>query len=226
VVFLPGFASDMSGTKALFLHEICTARGQAMLRLDYSGHGKSGGRFIDGCIGDWTEDAAAVITAACGNEKLLLVGSSMGGWIALLLALKFPANLVGLLLIAPAPDFTETMVLPRLTAMDRRLLERDGVIYPPSEYGEPIPLTRKLLTEGVNHLLLGRPIAVHCPTRVLHGMNDPDVPWQHSVTLTACLESQDVRLTYIKDGDHRLSRPQDLALLRDSLFELLGENGA
>jgi pimeloyl-ACP methyl ester carboxylesterase len=150
----------------------------------------------------------------------------MGGWIALLLALKFPANLVGLLLIAPAPDFTETMVLPRLTAMDRRLLERDGVIYPPSEYGEPIPLTRKLLTEGVNHLLLVRPIAVHCPTRVLHGMNDPDVPWQHSVTLTACLESQDVRLTYIKDGDHRLSRPQDLALLRDSLFELLGENGA
>jgi pimeloyl-ACP methyl ester carboxylesterase len=226
VVFLPGFASDMGGTKALFLHDICARRGQAMLRLDYSGHGKSGGKFIDGCIGDWTEDAAAVIKAACGEQELILVGSSMGGWIALLLALKFQANLAAMLLIAPAPDFTETMVLPRLKASDRELLQRDGVIYPPSEYGAPIPLTRKLLEEGAKHLLLDKPVAIKCPVRVLHGMRDPDVPWQHSVALAVRLASDDVRLIFIKDGDHRLSRPQYLALLRDNLLELLGENGA
>lgn len=226
VVFLPGFASDMGGTKAMFLREACAARGQAMLRLDYGGHGQSGGEFINGCVGDWAADAAAVIAAACEGQKLLLVGSSMGGWIALLLALQFEPQLAAMLLIAPAPDFTETLLLPQLSDDHLALLAKEGVIYPPSEYGEPIPLTRKLLEDGKNHLLLGGPIAVNCPVRVLHGMQDADVPWRHSVTLAECLEAQDVRLIYIKDGDHRLSRPEDLALLRATLLALLGEDGA
>jgi pimeloyl-ACP methyl ester carboxylesterase len=145
----------------------------------------------------------------------------MGGWIALLLGVKFRANLVAMLLIAPAPDFTETMVLSQLTAMDRELLEREGVIYPPSNYGDPIPLTRKLLTDGKKHLLLGAPIAVYCPVRVLHGMVDPDVPWKHSLSLATSLETQDVRLIFIKDGDHRLSRAEDLLLLHETLAAIL-----
>ncbi len=226
VVFLPGFASDMNGTKAMLLHEACQTRGQAMLRLDYAGHGGSGGRFIDGCIGDWTRDAAAVVEAACAGRPLLLVGSSMGGWIALLLALRFGQRIEALLLVAPAPDFTETLILPRLTAIQREMLERDGVIYQPSDYGDPTPITQHLLDDGLEHLLLNGPIAVTAPVRVLHGMNDADVPWETSVTLAACLRTPDVRLNFIKDGDHRLSRPQDLALLREGLFALLGEDRA
>jgi pimeloyl-ACP methyl ester carboxylesterase len=221
VVFLPGFASDMGGTKAMFLRDECAARGQAMLRLDYSGHGQSGGKFIDGCIGDWAADAAAVIAAACEGRQLVLVGSSMGGWIALLLALQFSAQLAAMLLIAPAPDFTEVLLLPKLSDDHLALLARDGVIYPPSEYGEPIPLTQKLLEDGKNHLLLGGKIAVNCPVRVLHGMRDADVPWKHSVVLADCLESPDVRLIFVKDGDHRLSRAEDLLLLHDTLLAIL-----
>ncbi len=226
VVFLSGFASDMSGTKAAFLHDACAARGQAMLRLDYSGHGASGGRFEDGSIGQWADDAAFIIAAATGDAPLLLVGSSMGGWIALLLALRFGPRVESLLLIAPAADFTEILIRPNLTAEQHVTLARDGMIYPPSEYGAPPPITQKLLDEGRNHLLLGGKIAIHCPVRVLHGMRDPDVPWQHSLKLAECLETETVRLTFIKDGDHRLSREEDLLLLRTTLLQLLGENSA
>ncbi len=226
VVFLPGFGSDMGGTKAMLLHAACQARGQAMLRLDYAGHGRSGGQFIDGCIGDWTADADAVIEAACAGRDLLLVGSSMGGWIALLLALRFGRRVQALLLIAPAPDFTETLILPQLSPVQREMLERDGVIYQPSDYGAPTPITQRLLDDGLSHLLLNGPIAITAPVRVLHGMNDADVPWETSVTLAAFLQTPDVRLTFIKDGDHRLSRPRDLALLRAGLLALLGEDGA
>jgi pimeloyl-ACP methyl ester carboxylesterase len=225
VVFLPGFASDMAGTKAIFLRDACAASGQAMLRLDYSGHGKSGGSFIDGCIGDWTADAAAVIEAACGDAALLLVGSSMGGWIALLLALRFGARVQGMVLIAPAADFTEAMILPRLSALHREILQRDGVIYPPSDYGEPIPITLKLIEDGANHVLLDKAVAINCAVRVLHGMRDADVPWRNSLVLAEKLASEDVRLVFVKDGDHRLSRPQDLALLSATLAALLGEDG-
>jgi len=221
VVFLPGFASDMGGTKAIFLRDACAASGQAMLRLDYAGHGTSGGRFIDGCIGDWTADAAHIIAAACGEEKLVLVGSSMGGWVALLLALRFGARVQAMVLIAPAPDFTELLMLPALTAMQRELLERQGVIYQDSEYGDPTPITAKLLEDGANHLLLGGPIGITCPLRILHGMRDPDVPWQHSLRLLDCLDAEDVRVNFIKDGDHRLSREQDLALLAETLAAVL-----
>jgi pimeloyl-ACP methyl ester carboxylesterase len=226
VVFLPGYASDMGGTKAIFLRDVCARHGQAMLRLDYSGHGASGGWFVDGTIGIWQEDAAQVIATVTGDENLILVGSSMGGWIALLLALRFAARVESLLLIAPAPDFTERMMLPKLTAEHREVLARDGVIYAPSEYGAPLPITRKLLEDGRNHLLLGGSIALPCPVHILHGMRDPDVPWQHSLLLAEKLQSEAVQMTFIKDGDHRLSRDADLLLLRAGLLRLLGKDAA
>ncbi len=225
VVFLPGYASNMTGTKAMLLRDACAARGQAMLRLDYGGHGASGGKFIDGCIGDWMEDAAQVVANALGEEPLLLVGSSMGGWIALLLALRLGARAKGMVLIAPAADFTERSIRPRLSAAVLQRLETEGVIYRPSEYGEPMPLTWKLLQDGATHVLLNGPIGIGCPVRVLHGMKDMDVPWQTSLDLAACLASEDVRLIFIKDGDHRLSRPRDLKLLEQTLFTLLDEDG-
>lgn len=224
VVFLPGYASDMNGTKAIFLRNACAVAGHAMLRLDYAGHGQSGGRFTDGCIGDWTEDAAAIIAAACGDKSLILVGSSMGGWVALLLARRLAARVTSMLLIAPAPDFTETLIEPNLAPAQRGELAEKGFFHPPSAYGPPAPITRKLLEDGRNHLLLGGPIPIHCPVHVLHGIADPDVPWRHTLTLADCLETPDVRLVFIKDGDHRLSRDQDLALLTQTLAALLGEN--
>ena len=226
VVFCPGYASDMSGTKAMRLWEMCRERSQAMLRFDYSGHGQSGGRFIDGCIGDWAADAARVIETAVPGRELLLVGSSMGGWIALLLARDLGASVKAMVLIAPAPDFTEELVRSELTEKQLEVLQTDGVIYPPSEYGEPMPLTLKLLEDGARHLLLGGEIAVRCPVRVLHGMEDPDVPWALSLKLSECLASDDVRLVFVKHGDHRLSRDADLALLCGTVGELLSKDSA
>ncbi len=221
VVFCPGFASDMGGTKAMRLWAQCQARGQAMLRFDYSGHGASGGNFTDGCIGDWAADAAHVIAAAIPGREMLLVGSSMGGWIALLLARTFSAQVAALLLIAPAPDFTELLMKPALSPAQEAALARDGVIYQPSEYGAPTPITAKLLADGAGHLLLGAPIAITCPVHILHGMKDPDVPCALSLRLTEQLQTPDVRLIYVKDGDHRLSREADLALLEQALVALL-----
>ncbi len=226
VVFLPGFGSDMSGTKAVALHALCAARGQAMLRLDYSGHGASGGAFADGSIGVWTADAAQMIAQVCPDTPLILVGSSMGGWVALLLATQLGAIVTQMLLIAPAPDFTSELIEPSLNDAQRAALARDGYFSPPSEYGPPMPITAKLLQDGRNHLLLGGPIPIHCRVRILHGMADPDVPWQQSLKLIEKLESQDVQVTYIKDGDHRLSREADLRLLERSLITLLSKNGA
>jgi len=224
VVFLPGLASDMGGTKAEYLLARCAERGQAMLRLDYSGHGASQGKLEDGGIGTWTEDAALILEAITGGAKLLLAGSSMGGWVALLLALRFPARVESLLLIAPAPDFTE-VIRPNLTPDHLAALARDGMFLEPSHYGPPLPITQKLLDEGRSHLLLGGRIGIHCPVCILHGMRDPDVPWRHSLKLLDCLESETVELTFVKDGDHRLSREADLSLLAFSLGRLLGEDG-
>jgi pimeloyl-ACP methyl ester carboxylesterase len=197
-----------------------------MLRLDYSGHGASGGRFEEGCIGIWTEDAAQIIEGVLGNNKLVLVGSSMGGWIALLLALRFKPRVESLLLVAPAADFTEVLLLPKLSAENRETLARDGVIYAPSEYGAPLAYTKRLMDDGRAHLLLGGTIPLDCPVQILHGMRDDAVPWQHSLTLSECLQSEAVRITFVKDGDHRLSREEDLLLLRASLLRLLGEDAA
>jgi pimeloyl-ACP methyl ester carboxylesterase len=225
VVFLPGFRSDMTGDKATALAAFCAARGQAMLRFDYSGHGASGGRFEDGTIGGWTEDALALIDQQT-DGPLVLVGSSMGGWIALLAAIARPQRVVALIGIAAAPDFTEALMWDAMTVEERATIMRDGVLHVPSEYGNPYPITRALIEDGRTRLLLNDPIAIECPVRLLHGLQDPDVPWEMALRIAEQLTSQDVRVTFVKDGDHRLSRLQDLALLRVTLASLLGQDGA
>ncbi len=221
VVFLPGLRSDMNGAKALDLQAFCEGRGQALLRLDYSGHGASGGDFEDGTIGLWLADALRIIDHATSG-KLILVGSSMGGWIAVLAALARAGRVAGLVGIAAAPDFTERLMWQAMIPAERETLLRDGVLLMPSEYGEPYPITLRLIEDGRRHLVLQAPIALACPVRLLAGQRDADVPWELALTLAATLESQDVETILIKDGDHRLSRPQDLALLRATLAQLLG----
>jgi pimeloyl-ACP methyl ester carboxylesterase len=221
VVFLGGFNSDMTGTKAEDLSAFCAARGQAFLRFDYSGHGASGGRFVEGTIGRWAEDAALVLDALTEGPQVL-VGSSMGGWIALLLALRRPERVAGLVGIAAAPDFTARMA-DSLPPEARAALAADGVWHRPSAYGDPYPITRALLEEGRNHLLLHAPVPLSVPVRLLHGQRDPDVPWELSLRIAEAITGPDVQVTLVKDGDHRLSRPQDLALLRRVVAPLLDD---
>ena len=217
-VFLPGFKSDMAGSKATHLRDWAAAQGRSMLRLDYSGHGASGGAFEDGTIGSWTADARAVIEAHT-QGPLVLVGSSMGGWIALLLARAMPAHtlhgrIAALVGIAAAPDFTETLLWHGLSEAERTTLLADGHIERPSVYGEqPYRFTRALIEDGRHQCLLDAPIPVTCPVRLLQGQRDDDVPWPTALRIAEKLTSTDVQLTLIKDGDHRLSRPQDLSLL-------------
>jgi pimeloyl-ACP methyl ester carboxylesterase len=225
VVFLPGFRSDMTGDKATALAAFCVERGQAMIRFDYSGHGSSGGRFEDGTIGRWTEDALAVIDRR-SEGPLVLVGSSMGGWIALLAACARPDRVAALIGVAAAPDFTETLMWEAMTFEERATIMRDGVLHVPSQYGEPYPITRALIEDGRTHLLLNDPIAIDCPVRLLHGQRDADVPWETALRVAEQAISQDVEVILVKDGHHRLSRPQDLALLCRTLGALLGQDGA
>lgn len=224
VVFLPGFRSDMTGDKATALASFCAARDQAMLRFDYSGHGASGGDFLDGSIGQWTADALAAVDALAPG-RLVLVGSSMGGWIALLTALARPGRMAGFIGIAAAPDFTERLWAD-FTPQQRLALLRDGVLMRPSRYGEPTPFTRKLVEDGRHRLALTRAVALDCPVRLLHGQTDPDVPWREALRIAERVTSPDVEVTLIKDGDHRLSRPRDLALLQRTLAALLDQDGA
>lgn len=224
VVFLPGFRSDMTGDKASALATFCTERDQSMLRFDYSGHGASGGRFEDGTISRWRDDALAVIDRL-SDGPMILVGSSMGGWIALLAALARPDRIAALIGIAGAPDFTEVLMWQAMTFAERATIVRDGVLHAPSQYGEPYPITRALIEDGRSHLLLDAPIELDCPIRLLHGQSDPDVPWEMSLRVAERLTSRDVQVILVKDGDHRLSRPQDLALLRHTLAALLGKDG-
>jgi pimeloyl-ACP methyl ester carboxylesterase len=221
ILFLPGFRSDMAGTKATFLDAFCAERGLPFVRFDYSGHGASSGRFEDGTIGAWAADAIAVIDHVA-DGSLILVGSSMGGWIMLLAALARPKRVAGLVGLAPAPDFTEALIWNRMTDEERDKLLRDDRLEMPSDYSdEPTIITRALIEEGRRHLLLSAPIGIRCPVRLLHGMADPDVPHQLSLELAERLVSNDVRVTLIKDGDHRLSRAEDLALLGDTIEELI-----
>lgn len=225
VVFLGGFNSDMTGTKAEDLSALCATEGRAFLRFDYSGHGASGGRFEDGTIGRWAEDAAFVLDRLTEGPQVL-VGSSMGGWIALLLALRRPGRVAALVGIAAAPDFTAHMV-EALPAEAREAIAREGVWRRPSAYGDPYPITRALLEDGERHMLLrgGGPIPLAVPVRLLHGQRDPDVPWELSLRVAGAVGGEDVQVTLVKDGDHRLSRPQDLALLRRTLAALFAEDG-
>jgi pimeloyl-ACP methyl ester carboxylesterase len=218
---LPGFRSDMAGTKATFLDEFCVTRDLPYVRFDYSGHGESSGRFEDGTIGGWAEDAIAIVDALA-DGPLILVGSSMGGWIMLLTALARPDCVAGLVGVAPAPDFTEALIWTHLRDEEREQLARVGRLQMPSDYSEePTIITRTLIEEGRRHLLLSAPIGIRCPVRLLHGMADQDVPYRLSLELAGRIASDDVRVTLIKDGDHRLSRAEDLALLGATIEELL-----
>ena len=224
VVFLAGLRSDMTGAKALHLEQHCARRGQGFLRFDYRGHGASGGRFEEGCIGDWRADALAILDEVV-TGPVVLVGSSMGGWIMLLAALARPERVRGLVGVAPAPDFTRDLLAARLSAGERATLERYGVVRVSSEYGDPLPVTRRLLEDGERHLLLDRPVPVRCPVHLLHGQLDPDVPWQTSLRLAARLESEAVTVELVKDGDHRLSREEDLRRLAAALDRVLEQVG-
>jgi len=223
--WLGGFNSDMKGTKALALDAWAAEQGRACVRFDYSGHGESGGAFIDGTVGRWLEESIAVFEQFCRGPHVV-IGSSMGGWMALLLAREIArrraggASLDGLVLIAPAPDFTEALMWNGFSPEIRREIETRGVWLRPSQYGEPYPITRALIEEGRNHLLLGSAIDVGCPVRILQGGQDPDVPWQHAFALAHRLPSDDVVLTMIQDGDHRLSRPQDIARIIAAVTEI------
>jgi pimeloyl-ACP methyl ester carboxylesterase len=219
LVWLPGFNSDMWGTKAQALADWAKARGQSMLRLDYSGTGRSEGRFEDGAVGIWLADALAVIDAK-SDGPLVLVGSSMGAWIALLIAQARPERVKALLLIAPAPDFTERLMWPSFSAEPRRRIMEDGVWPMPSEYGPPIPVTRALIEDGRRHLLLDGPIVFAGPVRILHGEKDADVPWSHALALAGALWTGDLTIRKIPGGDHRLSRPEDIALLLETAAAL------
>jgi len=220
VVFLGGFRSDMTGTRAVALEAWAEKRGQAFLRFDYLGHGQSSGRFEDGTIGRWKDDSLAAIDALT-EGKLVLVGSSMGGWLSLLTAQARPERLAGLVLIAAAPDFTERMLLGGLSAEDRAALQRDGRLERPSQYSpEPSVFTWKLIEEGRNHLLLDKPLKLPCPVRLLHGQSDPDVPWEYSLQIARHLEAPDVISTFVKGGDHRLSTPADIGRLIAAVEEL------
>ena len=222
--WLSGFRSDMTGSKALAVDAYGASHGLAVTRFDYSGHGESGGQFIDGTIGRWLEEALAVFEQFCAGPQIL-IGSSMGGWIALLLARVLKrrqpsVSLAGLVLIAPAPDFTEELMWKGFSREAKREIEEKGVWLRPSEYGEPYPITKSLIEEGRNHLILGAAIDVGCPVRILQGAKDPDVPWQHAMRLAHRLPAEDVVLTMIQDGDHRLSRPQDIARIIAAVAEM------
>jgi pimeloyl-ACP methyl ester carboxylesterase len=225
LVWLGGFKSDMQGGKALALDAWASEHKRACVRFDYSGHGESGGAFIDGTIGRWLDESVVVFERFCTGPQVL-IGSSMGGWMALLLAREIArrqisrASLAGLVLIAPAPDFTEELMWKDFSPEIRREIETKGVWLRPSEYGEPYPITRKLIEEGRHHLLLGGSIQVGCPVRILQGAQDPDVPWQHAFALAHRLPVDDVVLTMIQDGDHRLSRPQDIARIIAAVAEI------
>ncbi|MBR0717568.1 carboxylesterase [Bradyrhizobium liaoningense] len=227
LLWLGGFKSDMQGTKALALDTWAQDRGRACVRFDYSGHGESSGDFAEGTIGRWLEESVAVFERFCEGPQVL-IGSSMGGWMALLLAREIrkrqqaKASLAGLVLIAPAPDFTEELMWKNFSAEVKRAIETKGMWLRPSEYGDgsPYPITKNLIEEGRNHLLLGSAIDVGCPVRILQGAQDPDVPWQHAFALTHRLPADDVVLTMIQDGDHRLSRPQDIARILAAVAEI------
>ena len=220
IVFLPGFRSNMTGDKATGLAAFAAARGHAMRRFDYSGHGASGGDFLDGTIGVWAADALAAIDRLTTGD-LLLVGSSMGGWIALLTAMARPERVKALVGIAAAPDFTERLMWDSMAPPERARVVRDGVLYIPSQYGDPTPITLRLIEDGRNRLILDAPIAFAGSLRLLHGQADPDVPWELALQIAERATTEDVEITLVKDGDHRLSRPSDLALLYRTVGALL-----
>jgi pimeloyl-ACP methyl ester carboxylesterase len=223
--WLGGFKSDMKGTKAEALARFAAGKDRGFVRFDYSGHGESRGDFADGTIGRWLAESLAVFTACCRGPQVV-IGSSMGGWLALLLARELrrapapAASIAAMVLIAPAADFTEELMWKKFSASVKREIETTGAWMRPSAYGdEPYAITRGLIEDGRRHLVLGGLIETGCPVRILQGVEDPDVPWGHAVELVSRLAQDDVVLTLVKDGDHRLSRPEDLERLIAAIEE-------
>lgn len=218
VVFLGGFRSDMGGAKAVFLDGWARARGRAFVRFDYSGHGASGGAFEDGCIGDWFADACAVLAQTDGPQ--VLVGSSMGGWIALLLARAMPARIAGLVTVAAAPDFTDAMWAGFSDA--QRAAVMAGHVDLPSEYGAPYRITKALIEEGRRHLVLRTPLHLPFAVRMLQGTADVDVPMARALALLDHTTGPDIRLSLVKGADHRFSTPECLAMIGVAVDEVSG----
>ena len=227
--WLGGFHSDMRGTKSEALSRWAAEQGRACVRFDYSGHGESQGAVTDGTIGRWLEESTHVFETFCRGPQVV-IGSSMGGWIALLMARALnrraaasaqdSPTIAGMILIAPAVDFTEVLLWQKLQPEVKQTIEHTGAWARPSAYSEePYPITKRLIEEGRNHLLLGRLIETGCPVRILQCVQDPDVPWTHAVELSSRLAQDDVVLTLVKDGDHRLSRPEDLDRLLAAVAE-------
>ncbi len=228
VVWFGGFKSDMTGTKATALDDWAAERGQDFVRFDYFGHGASSGDFTDGTIGRWLEDGLHVLRELTPGP-VVLVGSSMGGWLSLLAAKTLKEageedRLKGMVLIAPAPDFTEKLMWAGFSDDIRRQIMEEGQYNQPSDYDdEPYIITQQLIEEGRSHLILDKPIPVACPVRILQGMRDDDVPWQHALMLVEALEGDDVAYTLVKAGDHRLSEPADIARLHQALDEVVSD---
>lgn len=218
-VWLSGFMSDMSGTKVTMLEDWAKSVGESFLAFDYSGHGLSGGEFEDGTISAWREDCVDIISGLT-QGPLVLVGSSMGGWMALLTALALKDRVRALVLIAPAPDFTQKLMWAGMDPGTRSEIEETGRVLLPSDYGDPYPITKALIEDGAKWSLLDEQIAFGGPVRILQGMQDEDVPWQHAFRLVKTISSDDIVFQLIKDGDHRLSRDEDIARLIQVCGEL------
>ena len=221
VVFMGGFRSDMTGTKAVFMEDFCRAQGLSYLRFDYTGHGQSSGDFAEGSIGDWSRDAIDAVDRLTEGPQII-VGSSMGGWVMLNVAVARPDRLHALVGIAPAPDFTEDLMYAAMSEAEREALMRDGRIEQPNDYSdEPYLITRKLIVDGRAHLRLREPLRLTCPIRLIHGMRDTDVPYAVSLRLMDHVDSEDVEVTLIKSGDHRLSDASPLNRLSQVIQTLL-----
>lgn len=218
LLWLGGYRSDMDGTKAVELDRWCAGRGLACTRFDYSGHGLSGGRFRDGTISRWTGEARAVLERFCG-PRTILVGSSMGAWVALLLVRALNRGqaddpVAGLLLLAPAPDFTSELMEPQLTEAQRNALAAKGYIEEETPYGpDPNIFTSALFEDGLANRVMTGPLDTHCPVHIIQGQADPDVPWTHAQKLFSLLPADEATIAYVRDGDHRLSRPEDIAMI-------------
>lgn len=224
IVFLGGFRSDMGGTKAVYLEEQCITEGLSYVRFDYRGHGQSEGVFEESCIGEWLQDTLDIMGHCTSDaEKVVVVGSSMGGWLSLLMALQRPQNVHAIIGLAAAPDFTTWMEQAMTEAQHREMMEQ-GFIALPNDYSdEPYIITRKLIEDGREHCLLNGTIHLDMPVRLIQGKKDTDVPWEVAAQIKDALTAKDVQVIYIEEADHRLSKPDELAVLRRTLFELLDQ---
>ena len=221
VVFLGGFMSDMDGSKATYLEDWAESQSRAYLRFDYSGHGQSSGAFTDGCIGDWFDDAREAIEQLTKGPQVL-VGSSMGGWISLLVAKAAPERVSGLVTIAAAPDFTEQGFYADFTDAEKKQLDQEGVVYVPSDYGDPYPITKRLIEDGRENLVMNTQMGFEFPVRMLQGTDDSAVSRKTALDLLDHLEVEDMHLTLIKDGDHSLSTPENLMAIQVAIEDVLG----